>query len=141
EISFCAYNTGIGWRKIIENMYKNATVAEWYRTHGKHEIYAKGKAVPLSDVLHSLRLREEDVHRKREIAHDIPQTAAEEERLRRKLEWQARQAREVYEEMVLKKPKPALIQIGNNAAKPADPVVPGPAAPAESVGAAAHGDD
>ena len=27
EISFCAYNTGIGWRKIIENMYKNATVA------------------------------------------------------------------------------------------------------------------
>src|SRR5229473_2517355 len=23
EISFCAYNTGIGWRKIIENMYKN----------------------------------------------------------------------------------------------------------------------
>ncbi len=43
EISFCAYNTGIGWRKIIENMYKNATVAQWYKTHGKHEIYAKGK--------------------------------------------------------------------------------------------------
>ena len=47
EISFCAYNTGIGWRKIIENMYKNATVAEWYKTHGKHEIYAKGKQVNL----------------------------------------------------------------------------------------------
>src|SRR5213080_1819484 len=29
EISFCAYNTGIGWRKIIENMYKTATVADW----------------------------------------------------------------------------------------------------------------
>jgi len=41
EISFCAYNTGIGWRKILENMYKNATVAEWYKTHGKHQIYAK----------------------------------------------------------------------------------------------------
>src|SRR5438270_13728745 len=47
EISFCAYNTGIGWRKIIENMHKNATVAEWYRTHGKHEIYARGRALIL----------------------------------------------------------------------------------------------
>ena len=50
EISFCAYNTGIGWRKIIENMYKNATVAQWYKEHGKHEIYAKGKAVSLDDL-------------------------------------------------------------------------------------------
>ena len=47
EISFCAYNTGIGWRKILENMYKNASVAEWYKTHGKHAIYAKGKSVEL----------------------------------------------------------------------------------------------
>ena len=30
EISFCAYNTGVGWRQIVENMHKNATVAEWY---------------------------------------------------------------------------------------------------------------
>src|SRR5258708_1112457 len=42
EISFCAYNTGVGWRNIIENMHKNATVAEWYKNHRKHEIYAKG---------------------------------------------------------------------------------------------------
>jgi uncharacterized radical SAM superfamily Fe-S cluster-containing enzyme len=28
EISFCAYNTGVGWRQIVENMYQNATVAE-----------------------------------------------------------------------------------------------------------------
>ena len=133
EISFCAYNTGIGWRKIIENMYKNASVADWYRTHGKHDIYAKGKAVPLGEFRSSLRLREEDVNRHREVAHDIPQTAAEEERQRRKLEWQARQARELYEEMVLKKPKPQLIQLGL-VAKPAAP-------PAEPVGASAHGDD
>ena len=25
EISFCAYNTGVGWRQIVENMYQNAT--------------------------------------------------------------------------------------------------------------------
>src|SRR5437868_1806492 len=28
EISFCAYNTGIGWRNIIEHMHQNATVAQ-----------------------------------------------------------------------------------------------------------------
>jgi uncharacterized radical SAM superfamily Fe-S cluster-containing enzyme len=48
EISFCAYNTGVGWRQIVENMHKNATVAEWYRQHGKHAVYANPrKAVPL----------------------------------------------------------------------------------------------
>ena len=40
EISFCAYNTGVGWRQIVENMYQNATVAEWYKEHGKHAVYA-----------------------------------------------------------------------------------------------------
>jgi hypothetical protein len=133
EISFCAYNTGIGWRQIIENMYKNASVADWYRSHGKHEIYAKGKAVPLGEFRTKLQLREEDVNRHREVAHDIPQTAAEEERMRRKLEWQERQARELYEQMVLKKPKAQLIQLGA-AAKPAAP-------PVEPVGASAQGDD
>ena len=43
EISFCAYNTGVGWRKIIENMHKNATVAQWYKEHGKHEILRQGQ--------------------------------------------------------------------------------------------------
>jgi 7,8-dihydro-6-hydroxymethylpterin dimethyltransferase len=48
EISFCAYNTGVGWRQIVENMYKSASVAEWYRQHGKHAVYANPrKAVPL----------------------------------------------------------------------------------------------
>src|SRR6266567_3018437 len=40
EISFCAYNTGVGWRQIVENMYKNANVADWYKEHGKHPVYA-----------------------------------------------------------------------------------------------------
>ena len=29
EISFCAYNTGVGWRYIVEQMHQTATVAEW----------------------------------------------------------------------------------------------------------------
>jgi uncharacterized radical SAM superfamily Fe-S cluster-containing enzyme len=47
EISFCAYNTGAGWRKIIEEMYQSATLAEWYKTRGRHPVYAGGKAIPL----------------------------------------------------------------------------------------------
>ena len=35
EISFCAYNTGVGWRQIVEKMHQNATTAEWYKAHGK----------------------------------------------------------------------------------------------------------
>ena len=47
EISFCAYNTGVGWRQIIEKMKATATVAEWYRTQGRHPIYAKGQDLDL----------------------------------------------------------------------------------------------
>ena len=122
EISFCAYNTGIGWRKIIENMHKNATVAEWYKSHGKHEIYARGKEVQLSEFQHSLSVNAEDAARVREREHDIPMTAAEEERARRKAAWEAKQARQVYEELVLKKSKPELVQIGS--AKPETEKVP-----------------
>ena len=57
EISFCAYNTGVGWRQIVENMHKNATVAEWYRVHGKHAVYANPrKAVPLPADVHPVTL-------------------------------------------------------------------------------------
>lgn len=48
EIAFCAYNTGIGWRQIVELMRHNPTVAEWYRQHGRHAVYANpSKPVPL----------------------------------------------------------------------------------------------
>ncbi len=43
EISFCAYNTGVGWRNIIEKMHMTATLTKWYEEHGKHEIFAGGK--------------------------------------------------------------------------------------------------
>src|SRR5512132_471204 len=29
EISFCAYNTGVGWRNIIEKMHMTATLTKW----------------------------------------------------------------------------------------------------------------
>ena len=56
EISFCAYNTGVGWRQIIENMHKTANLSEWYEEHGRHAVYAKGKDVPGISKKHSLSL-------------------------------------------------------------------------------------
>jgi hypothetical protein len=56
EISFCAYNTGVGWRQIIENMHRTASLAEWHKTKGRHAIYAKGKEVELPTTGHDLAL-------------------------------------------------------------------------------------
>ena len=30
EISFCAYNTGVGWRNIVEKMHMTAMLTKWY---------------------------------------------------------------------------------------------------------------
>jgi uncharacterized radical SAM superfamily Fe-S cluster-containing enzyme len=57
EISFCAYNTGVGWRNIVEKMLANASVAEWYRTHGRHPIYAKGQDLKLPEYLNPITSR------------------------------------------------------------------------------------
>jgi hypothetical protein len=56
EISFCAYNTGVGWRQIIENMHKTANLAEWYEQNERHAVYAAGHNVPGISKKHSLSL-------------------------------------------------------------------------------------
>ncbi len=113
EISFCAYNTGHGWRNIIEHMHKNATVAEWYKEHGRHEIFAGGKEVPLENYEHALDVHEADASRVRDRG-DGPQNAHEERLASKKAAREAAMVREYYEQMVLKK-KPAaddkLVQI------------------------------
>ncbi|MFP5276934.1 MAG: radical SAM protein, partial [Acidobacteriota bacterium] len=62
EISFCAYNTGIGWRNIIEKMHMTATLTKWYDEHGRHEIFAGGKKVGMTQVGHELALNMEHVN-------------------------------------------------------------------------------
>jgi uncharacterized radical SAM superfamily Fe-S cluster-containing enzyme len=88
EISFCAYNTGIGWRQIVEKMHMTATLQKWYEEHGRHEIYAGGKNVRLGKLEHSLHLREEiittDVQRDLD-EKGIPKNAREEKLRARKL--------------------------------------------------------
>jgi hypothetical protein len=46
----------VGWRQIIENMHQTATLAEWHKTRGRHEIFAKGKNVELPATDHNLLL-------------------------------------------------------------------------------------
>ena len=105
EISFCAYNTGIGWRNIIEHMHQNATVAQWYKEHGRHEVFARGKEVGLNDPTHNLILNEVDLSRPNKPDMEGPKTAAEEMQMMRKL----------YQEMVMEKNNikgESLVQIG-----------------------------
>jgi 7,8-dihydro-6-hydroxymethylpterin dimethyltransferase len=70
EISFCAYNTGVGWRNIIEKMHMTATLTKWYEEHGRHEIFAGGKKVKMEEE-HAdyLRLRDDLVTN--ELQHDL----------------------------------------------------------------------
>src|SRR5258708_2926798 len=112
EISFCAYNTGVGWRNIIEKMHMTATLTKWYEEHGRHEIFAGGKKVNLPTAQHSLVLDPEAVAAG--LQHDlddkgIAKTAREEKiRIRdEKLKQAAENARmaKLYREQVLKEPK------------------------------------
>jgi uncharacterized radical SAM superfamily Fe-S cluster-containing enzyme len=112
EISFCAYNTGVGWRNIIEKMHMTATLTKWYEEHGRHEIFAGGKAVGLAEGAHKLRLNEEHVHAGRNTTLDqlgIAKTAREEKLRARdeKLKKSAEDARmeALYREHILKEPK------------------------------------
>jgi len=61
EISFCAYNTGVGWRNIVEKMHMTATLTKWYEEHGRHEIFAGNKKVSLATTDHTLKLVQEHV--------------------------------------------------------------------------------
>jgi uncharacterized radical SAM superfamily Fe-S cluster-containing enzyme len=125
EISFCAYNTGIGWRNIIEKMHMTATLTKWYVEHGRHEIFAGNKHVPLASKEHSLTLREEIVTN--EVQHDldrlgIAKTAREEKKRRRDAQLQQAENQrmmKLYKQHVLKEqPAPELVQIGGTAPSP-----------------------
>ena len=118
EISFCAYNTGIGWRNIIEKMHMTATLTKWYDEHGRHQIYAGGKKVELSSTDHHLVLDPEAVAKGKQTDLDQLGVAknAREEKLRAKKQQAGAHApedekmAELYRQHVLK--EQPTIQIG-----------------------------
>ncbi len=111
EISFCAYNTGIGWRNIIEKMHMTATLTKWYEEHGRHEIFAGGKKVGLETTDHTLQLDAEAVAKGKQTDLDekgIAKTAREEKLRARKAQAEHERMAELYRQTVLKEPKPDL---------------------------------
>ena len=78
----------LGWPR----WYQNATVAKWYEDHGRHEIFARGREVELTDKVHDMVLNPIDLTRPNKPEMEGPKTAHEEKVMMRKL----------YHEMVLK---------------------------------------
>ncbi len=139
EISFCAYNTGVGWRNIIEKMHMTATLTKWYEEHGKHEIFAGGKSVPMASKDHSLVLREELITNEAQKDLDmlgIAKTAREEKRRARDAKLKSReeqlkeaahhaQMAKLYRQHVLKEqPAPEGFVGLDSLVKPATPAPP-----------------
>ena len=126
EISFCAYNTGIGWRNIIEKMHMTATLTKWYEEHGRHEIFAGGKSVPLASNEHHLVLDPEAVAKG--LQHDldekgIAKNAREEKTRARDQQLQNQQMADLYRKVVLKEEPTIQIQglgRGRGAGAPGD---------------------
>jgi uncharacterized radical SAM superfamily Fe-S cluster-containing enzyme len=111
EISFCAYNTGIGWRNIIEKMHMTATLTKWYEEHGRHEIFAGGKRVEIEGAAHTLQLDADAVAKGKQTDLDekgIAKTAREEKLRARKAQQEHQRMAELYRQTVLKEPKPEL---------------------------------
>jgi uncharacterized radical SAM superfamily Fe-S cluster-containing enzyme len=141
EISFCAYNTGVGWRNIIEKMHMTATLTKWYDERGRHEIFAGGKKVGLETANHSLVLRADDVNHGKQQDLDklgIAKNAREEKKRARDEKLREQQENErmakLYRQHVLKEqPGPELVQLGSIAPAPA-PIKPKTEADREEVG-------
>jgi len=143
EISFCAYNTGVGWRNIIEKMHMTATLTKWYDEHGRHEIFAGGKNVGPEDTSHKLKLVQEHVNASANTTLDelgIAKNAREEKIRARdaKLKQEAENARmmALYRKEILKEPtteggfipvstliQPALKKVAQQAPQAEQPVL------------------
>jgi 7,8-dihydro-6-hydroxymethylpterin dimethyltransferase len=46
EIPFSAYNS-LGWRQVVEQLHRTATLIEWHDEHGRHPIHAHGSLVQI----------------------------------------------------------------------------------------------
>jgi uncharacterized radical SAM superfamily Fe-S cluster-containing enzyme len=130
EISFCAYNTGVGWRNIIEKMHMTSTLTKWYEEHGRHEIFAGGKKVGLEkEAKYDLVLNDEHVNAAANDTFDKSGIAknSREEKIRArdaKIKQDAENARmaKLYRKEILQEPDAPAGFISLGEIKPAAPV-------------------
>jgi 7,8-dihydro-6-hydroxymethylpterin dimethyltransferase len=94
-----------------------ATLTKWYEEHGRHEIFAGGKAVPLGTREHSLVLNAEAVAKGAQTDLDelgIAKNAREEKLQARKKEQDPRyhtDMERLYRQHVLKEPAAPVISL------------------------------
>ena len=69
EISFCAYNTGIGWRQIVEKHHMTASLAQWYEKHGRHQIFTGDHVIQIERAGGYLSVNPADLKADRQ--HDL----------------------------------------------------------------------
>ena len=115
EISFCAYNTGVGWRNIVEKMHMTATLTKWYEEkRPARNLRGRQERQPAVDgALAGPRTRS---GRMPDIQHDLDDQGiaktAREEKIRKRNAEMAKKAAEdarmakLYREVILKE-KPA----------------------------------
>ena len=130
EISFCAYNTGVGWRNIIEKMHMTSTLTKWYEEHGRHEIFAGGKKVGLEkEATYDLVLNDAHVNASANDTFEKSGVAknAREEKIRArdaKIKQDAENARmaKLYRKEILQEPDAPAGFISLGEIKPAAPI-------------------
>jgi hypothetical protein len=102
-------------------MHMTATLTKWYEEHGRHEIFAGNKAVPLASTAHSLVLNAEAVAAGAQTDLDeqgIAKNAREEQLKARKLQQMTPDERRHHEEMArlyrqhVLKEDPNLVSVG-----------------------------
>jgi hypothetical protein len=107
-------------------MHMTATLTKWYEEHGRHEIFAGGKKVGMTEVGHTLTLNMEHVNAEANHTLDemgIAKNAREEKLRARDLKHDAENSRmaQLYREHVLgEKPVEGLVTLGSIA--PAKPI-------------------
>jgi len=109
-----------------------ATLTKWYEEHGKHEIFAGGKSVPLNSKDHSMVIRDGIVTT--EVQHDLEKLGiaknSREEKIQArdaKIKQDAENARmaKLYREHILKEqPGPELVSIAPIGIAPAPAAAP-----------------
>lgn len=131
EISFCAYNTGVGWRNIIDAVHQREGPPRDRRRRQERQprsliIVGKTDSAFADGKEHTLVLKMEDVQKKRQTDLDdagISKTAREEKVKARDQKAKDAEMMKLYREHVLgEKPLEGFVHLG--AIQPAAPVKP-----------------
>ena len=120
EISFCAYNTGVGWRNIIEKMHMTATLTKWYaETSGMKSLpetrpyIFRAQTIPCFSMKSTYAAGAQDDLDKMGIAKNAREEKVKARSDAKRRQEEDRHMEKLYRQLVLKEqPTDSLVQIG-----------------------------